>query len=113
MNASAATLSEIRADPVLAAFRDELRAAYGERLHRLILFGSRARGEARPDSDYDLAVVLRDFRSFSQEAFRLGDLAQPLIVQFGKAIHAQPFRPDQIDARTPLMHEIRREGLDV
>jgi hypothetical protein len=31
----------------------------GERIRRIILFGSRARGDARPDSDYDLLVVLR------------------------------------------------------
>src|SRR5215471_13769906 len=29
-------------------------------VEKLILFGSRARGEARPDSDYDVAVVVRD-----------------------------------------------------
>lgn len=27
------------------------------RLHKIILFGSRARGEARPDSDIDLLVI--------------------------------------------------------
>ena len=32
----------------------------GERISKIILFGSRARGNARPDSDYDLLVVMRD-----------------------------------------------------
>ena len=31
----------------------------GDRVRRIILFGSRARGDARPDSDYDLLVILR------------------------------------------------------
>jgi predicted nucleotidyltransferase len=31
-----------------------------ERVRRIILFGSRARGDAQPDSDFDLLVVLRD-----------------------------------------------------
>ncbi len=33
-----------------------------ERFHplRVVLFGSRARGDARPDSDYDLLVVMPD-----------------------------------------------------
>ena len=33
-------------------------AAMGERVRRVILFGSRARGDALPDSDYDVLVVL-------------------------------------------------------
>lgn len=38
--------------------RDRIREALGQRVRRIILFGSRARGEALPDSDYDLLVVL-------------------------------------------------------
>ena len=33
-------------------------AALGQRVRRIILFGSRARGHALPDSDYDVLVVL-------------------------------------------------------
>jgi hypothetical protein len=43
-------------DPDLKRFRTSLRAIYGERLERAVLFGSRLRGDARPDSDYDVAV---------------------------------------------------------
>jgi predicted nucleotidyltransferase len=46
------------ADPVLTRFRAALAELYGPRLHRLVLFASRARGEGRPDSDYDVAVFL-------------------------------------------------------
>lgn len=38
--------------------RDRIREALGERVRRIILFGSRARGDALPDSDYDVLVVL-------------------------------------------------------
>jgi uncharacterized protein len=38
-------------DPVLARFRAAVARLYGDRLERVVLFGSRARGEARPDSD--------------------------------------------------------------
>jgi len=36
---------------------ESLRTGLGENLLALILFGSRARGEARPDSDWDLLVI--------------------------------------------------------
>jgi uncharacterized protein len=34
-------------DPVLIRFRAALDALYGERIERVVLFGSRARGDAR------------------------------------------------------------------
>ncbi len=43
-------------DPALSRFRGAVARAYGERLDRIVLFGSRARGDARPDSDHDVAV---------------------------------------------------------
>ncbi len=45
----------ITADPILKQYRQALDAAYGERIERIervVLFGSRARGEATADSDY-------------------------------------------------------------
>jgi predicted nucleotidyltransferase len=45
-------------DPVLRKFRAALDEVYGERIERVVLYGSRARGDARPDSDYDVAVFL-------------------------------------------------------
>ncbi len=48
-------------DPVLARFRAAIADLYGERIERVVLFGSRARGDARPDSDYDVLVFLKDF----------------------------------------------------
>lgn len=36
-----------------------LHEALGDRLDAVVLFGSRARGEARPESDWDLLVVIK------------------------------------------------------
>src|SRR5260370_18248995 len=46
-------------DPVLKRFRAALGEAYGDRLERVVLFGSRPRGDHRPDSDYDIAVFIK------------------------------------------------------
>jgi predicted nucleotidyltransferase len=52
-----------QADRVVAErLKDLVIGALGDRVRRVILFGSRARGDARPDSDYDLLVVLRELR---------------------------------------------------
>jgi predicted nucleotidyltransferase len=39
--------------------RKRLTELYGDRLVRLVLYGSQARGDAHPESDVDVLVVLK------------------------------------------------------
>jgi len=103
----------ILADPVLVAFRAEIREFYGNRLSRAILFGSRARGDARPDSDYDIALFLDPLPDRWAEIFRLADVGTRYLLDTGRAIEAWPFALSRYDDLTPLMHEIRRDGVDL
>ena len=100
-------------DPVLARFRKSLADIYGERLARVVLFGSRARGEATPDSDYDVAVFLTDFQDRWREVDRLVPVVTDILYDEGAFIHATPYRAGTEQDRTPLMHEIRRDGRDL
>lgn len=43
---------------IAGELKDRVLQVEGARVRRIILFGSRARGDARPDSDFDLLVVL-------------------------------------------------------
>jgi predicted nucleotidyltransferase len=43
---------------VLEAFASGVRARFGARVQSIVLFGSRARGEGRDDSDLDIFVLL-------------------------------------------------------
>ena len=45
-------------------------AADRERVRRVVLFGSRARGDARPDSDYDLLVIVRALTTSERREYR-------------------------------------------
>jgi predicted nucleotidyltransferase len=86
---------------------------YGTRLERVVLYGSRARGDARPDSDYDAAVFLRDMPDRAQELNRLANLATDVLYDAGGVVHAMPYRAGAYNERTPLMHEIRGDGVDL
>jgi predicted nucleotidyltransferase len=100
-------------DPVLIRFRAALDALYGERIERVVLFGSRARGDARADSDYDVAVFLKELNDRWNELDRLADLGTNILDENGEFIHAMPYRAVSYTERTPLMHEIRADGVDL
>jgi uncharacterized protein len=100
-------------DPILKRFRAALDEIYGERLARVVLFGSRARGDAREDSDYDVAVFLNDLTDRWPELDRLADLGTDILDETGEFVHAMPFPAGSYDERTPLMHEIRTGGIDL
>lgn len=101
------------ADPILTRFRTALDAMYGDRIERVVLYGSRARGDWHPDSDYDVAVFLTDLTDRWQEIDRLGEIETDILYDVGAFIHAMPYRAGSYRERTPLMHEIRREGIDL
>ena len=75
----------------LDSFASSVRAHYGSRLHSIVLFGSRARGDARPDSDADVAVLLEDGHwSFWDEKANLAGIAYEMLIEWGLYIQPWP-----------------------
>ena len=106
--------TSVTASPVLVRFRRALDEIYGsQQIERVVLFGSRARGDARPDSDYDVAVFLRDMNDRFKEMDRLADLSTDILDETGAFVHAMPYRAGSYDERTPLMLGVRSEGIDL
>lgn len=101
----------MRDDPIPLRFKSALDALYGDRIERVVLFGSRARGEARDDSDYDVAVFLNQMEPGMREHFRLADLGLAFLDEAGAFFEAFPFPAGSWRDRTPLMHEIRKDGV--
>jgi predicted nucleotidyltransferase len=99
-------------DTILSRFRTVLRDFYGDRLARVVLYGSRARGDYRPDSDYDIAVFLRDMPDRGREMHRLADVETDILYDTGAVINALPFPADAYRERTGFMHEVRH-GLEL
>lgn len=100
-------------DPILKRFRAALDELYGDRIERVVLYGSRARGDHREDSDYDVAVFLFNFSDRWKEVDRIVPIVVEIIDEMGAIIHAMPFRAGAYDDRTSLMRELRFEGVDL
>src|SRR5215469_6800597 len=103
----------VTVDPAVLRFRKALSELYGDRLDRVVLFGSRARGEARAHSDYDVAVFVKDLNDRWQEIDRIVPVVAEIIDDTGAVIHAMPYPAGAYRDRTSLMREIRREGVEL
>ena len=103
----------IAEDPVLIRFRAALDAMFGARLERAVLYGSRARGDHQPDSDYDVAVFLHGFVSRWEEIGRLVPVVTDILYDHEEFIHAMPYRAGAYRHETPMMQEIRADGVDL
>lgn len=100
-------------DPVLRRLRDELDRAFGDRIERVVLFGSRARGDARADSDYDVAVFLHDFESAWRESGRIAPIISGVAADFGELIETVAFPAFAYRKDTTFMRQLRRDGRDL
>jgi predicted nucleotidyltransferase len=85
---------------------------------QLVLFGSRSRGEARSDSDIDVAVVLRELRDRRADRDRLADLAYDAIVETSMDIQTVPVSLDEWEhpehhTNPALIRAIKRDGVIV
>ena len=101
-------------DPVLKRFRAAVREHFGDRLERIVLYGSRARGDARPDSDYDIAIFVKDLGNRWREFKAIAPVTVALLDEHDTAINAMLFPEGHWrHPSSPLMHEVRKDGLDL
>lgn len=100
-------------DPVevAEAVAGALRALYGTRLRTVLLFGSWARGDAHPDSDIDLLVVLDRVVSAWEELRRMDEILWQHSYRNDAVISAVPVGEDELDdPAQPLLIRARAEG---
>ena len=107
------TILSRKAADHLRAFQAEIRGRIPNKISRVVLFGSRARGDARRDSDYDVAVFVEDLGDRRAVNRQLAEIAYPHIL---RGIHIRPFAvpSDFLDSRSDgLALSIAREGVTI
>ena len=107
-------MSTTALDPLALAgiLRDGLKVVFGDRLRGIVLYGSRARGDAEVDSDFDFLVLLDGVESFSAERERISPVACDLSLEHDIVVSALPVSEQAFASlETPLFLNARREGI--
>jgi uncharacterized protein len=103
-----------RVHALLAVLRHRLEELYGDRLVKVVLFGSQARGDARADSDIDVAVVLQGEVDPNLEIDRVVPITAQLSLENDVLISCVYVSAvDYSLGQRPLLLNLRREGIAV
>jgi uncharacterized protein len=102
----------------MAAIMDDLegrlRSIYRDRLVRIVLFGSQARGDADAESDIDVLVVLQGEVRPGAEISRTGAATAALSLECDVVISCTFISEDRFaKEHSPLIQNIHREGIIV
>jgi len=98
--------------PILDDLKRDLEAIYGDRLVKVILFGSQARGDAEDGSDIDVLVVLRGPVDDWEEGDRTSEATAAVCLRHDVLVERFFVSEDEYaDAPVSLLRNVHREGV--
>ncbi len=104
--------SEDRLKQILQEYRQGLDAILGSRIDTIVLYGSRARGDAEAESDIDVLCVMKKTFDYDDLLERTSELTASLSLKYDVVI-SRVFvtRKDYRTRLTPFLMNVRREGV--
>lgn len=98
-------------DDLVSDFARALRARLGSQLKELILYGSRARGDYAPDSDYDCLALVDAFDPQLKDT--IYELAGEFLYRYDAVFSVIPVVEAEYHRRlyNPLFMNVRNEGI--
>jgi predicted nucleotidyltransferase len=99
---------------ILQKLKGGLVETYGDRLVEVILYGSQARGDADPESDIDVLIVLKGEVNHGAERDRTLDLVCDLTLEYEVLVSCQIVSiADYLSSNYSFYVNVRREGIAV
>jgi predicted nucleotidyltransferase len=97
---------------VAETVRAKLQTVFGSRLRGVVLYGSEARGDAAPESDIDVLVLLRGPLDYGSDLRTCLDALYPLVLEWERPISPEPTDIGDYEAADwPLYEHAKAEGI--
>lgn len=105
-------------DLVLAkAFKREVQKILGDNLVSVVLYGSRARGTAKEDSDMDILLLTKEqIERSGPEDWALSEVSGRFLTEKDMLITAIPYTVEKYEKEKewlPVLHWIEKEGVEI
>ena len=99
-------------EEIMQELCNNLLETYQDQLIAVILFGSQARGNATPDSDFDVLIILKDLVQATKEIEKIGFFLSPLCLKYSVVISNLFYSLSRFDKeQTMLIQNIKKEGI--
>jgi predicted nucleotidyltransferase len=105
-------MSESQQTHILETLRHEFARLLGDQLESMLLYGSRARGEHRSDSDIDVLVVTREPMEYAALIQRTSEVVAALSLENNVVISRAFVSKERFEReQSPFLLNVRREGI--
>ena len=101
---------EMIQDPLLQKLTENVKSSLGQNLRKILLFGSRARGDFKADSDEDILILVEEYHQDTRK--KLNDIGGNFLYEYSLlfpmiAITENRFQNDLYE---PFLRNVRKEG---
>jgi len=93
---------------------EKLKETYGDNLVKVILYGSKARGNSTEDSDIDIMIILRDFKNKVEEIKKVSAIVSSINFIYEVFISPVILRKNDYETGNLLLvRNVIKEGFDL
>jgi predicted nucleotidyltransferase len=108
------TKSRVDVQPILDQIKAYLRQRFGDSIESILLYGSYARGSAKPESDIDLLVLVHDSLNPAEVRQSLSDILYDILLEHDELVSVIVLPKSFYEASDSMfLHHVRQEAVPI